>query len=119
MTDRSKLENYLTIRQAAEHLGVSYMLVHRRVTAGDIPSVQLSNRWLIHKDDLDPKLVEHRAPGRKQHFRFAGDSSEPRSSRLNLMVSENEDRWLRDIAKEQGLSVSDVMRQALSMTYGD
>jgi hypothetical protein len=40
-----------------------------------------------------------------------------RDRRFNMMLSETEARWLESIAKADGISLSDVLRQLLRREY--
>ena len=118
MADRANLENYVTVRQAADLLGVSSQLVYDRVRAGDIVSLRFGDRYVIFKDDLDRKAFEIRRRGRKSRFWLGGVEPGDRVKNQRFSTSEEEDAWLKGIARDQGLSVAETVRQAINQAYG-
>ena len=51
-------DEYLTISQAAEDLGVTRQTISRWVAKGEIPAERIGRETLIHKDDL--QIIESR-----------------------------------------------------------
>lgn len=46
-------DEWLSTREAAEELGVTRALVHRRFAAGQIASVRLGRYYYVHRDALE------------------------------------------------------------------
>ena len=118
MADRANLEDYITVKQAADLLGVSTQLVYSRISTGDIASLQFGDRHVIFKGDLDRKAFEIRRRGRKSRFWLGGVEPSDRVKNQRFATSEAEDAWLKGVARDQGLSVAETVRQAINQAYG-
>jgi excisionase family DNA binding protein len=54
-------DGHLTLKEAAENLGVHYMTVYRYVRTGRLPAEQVAGEWQVNPDDLAP--LGRAAPG--------------------------------------------------------
>ena len=52
----------MSVRQAAEALGVHYMTAYRYVRLGQLPSTQRGGVWTIKRADLRPFAPRRRPP---------------------------------------------------------
>lgn len=63
------LEDYATVLQAAQVLGVHPETVKRLIRQGDLHAAKVRNTWLIHKNDLASFAASYR-PQRGPGSRF-------------------------------------------------
>ena len=53
--------SYLSIQEAAEHLGVEYKTVYRLVKQGEIPAGKIGRVFRIRREDLDAYFERQKA----------------------------------------------------------
>ena len=56
----------ITLREAAEHLGVHYMTVYRRVRLGILPALKVDGIWWVDPVDLEQAKAAQPARGRRR-----------------------------------------------------
>jgi excisionase family DNA binding protein len=59
----STKSNILTVRQAADELGVKQSRVHQLIRAGILPACKFGWVWLIHRADLAGAMKRRRQRG--------------------------------------------------------
>lgn len=55
-------QDFLTLQQAAEHLGVHYMTMYRYVRLGLVPARKVSGSWRVSRDDLAEFVAPSQTP---------------------------------------------------------
>ncbi|MFN8024933.1 MAG: helix-turn-helix domain-containing protein [Acidimicrobiia bacterium] len=107
------MDGQLTLRQAAEELGVHYMTVYKYVRTGRLPAVQHGTEWRVAPADLEVLRASRAAavPSDGRPGRPAGPSRRTTSARLEarLLASDEPGAWaVVESALASGASPSDV-----------
>jgi excisionase family DNA binding protein len=58
------LDNYMSVVEASEVLGVHWETVKRLCREGRIPATKIHNMWLINKNDLEKFALTYNEPHR-------------------------------------------------------
>jgi excisionase family DNA binding protein len=58
------LDNYMSVVEASEVLGVHWETVKRLCREGRIPAAKIHNMWLINKNDLEKFALTYNEPHR-------------------------------------------------------
>lgn len=102
----------LSVREAADALGVHYMTAYRYVRTGVIPAEMVGGRWRINREDLDRHGAPEPTSGRR-------DSTENRRERLLgcLVAGDEQSAWyLVEGALVAGMDPVEVHLELLSPT---
>jgi len=65
------LDNYVSVVEAAEILGVHWETVKRMCREGRIPASKVHNMWLIDRNELDKFVATYNEPRRGRRRRNA------------------------------------------------
>ncbi|HEV1996636.1 MAG TPA: B12-binding domain-containing protein [Candidatus Dormibacteraeota bacterium] len=89
---------FLTLQEAADHLGVHYMTVYRYVRTGRIAAELRGSRWVVPAGDLSNLRPSRATPGR----RAAGDTAVSRETvdRLVARLTAGDEAGAWDIVQE-------------------
>jgi len=52
----SSTSEYLTVRQAAEELGIPYNKLLKQIQSGEFPAIKQGWVWLIRREDIEQRL---------------------------------------------------------------
>jgi excisionase family DNA binding protein len=58
------LDNYMSVVEASEVLGVHWETVKRLCREGRIPAIKIHNMWLINKNELEKFALTYNKPQR-------------------------------------------------------
>ncbi len=55
-------ENYMSLEEVAEFLGVTYQLIYRLVRSGELPAARLGKLYRVSRADLERYLESSKTP---------------------------------------------------------
>ena len=68
ITAMMELQNYVSVRQAARHIGIHEESLRRLLRLGSPPAVKIGTQWFIRKEHLDLFAATYNAKtGKRRH----------------------------------------------------